>query len=174
MGYEYFGDHHTGNRFLRGECRWTSGQVETGSVISYSSAILKKISDEEILLAFQQKYSYLSDSSNMQNITNRIVEELIIINDSDDPSERSQVLAGDLPSEEEKRKLNLFKLNILKTTDDWDGQTQYTMMNLFTESRTNKYGRSRGSSWRKRFRHTQSTTSWSVKCTKFRMQHIIG
>ena len=78
------------------------GQVETGSVISYSSAISKKISDEEILLAFQQKYSYLSESSNMQNITNRIVEELIIINDSDDPSERSQVLDDNLPSEEEK------------------------------------------------------------------------
>ena len=78
------------------------GQVETGLVISYSSTISKKISDEEILLAFQQKYSYLSDSSNMQNITNRIVEELIIINDSDDLSERSQVLADNLPSEEEK------------------------------------------------------------------------
>ena len=40
-------------------------QIETGSIISYSSGISKKISDEEILLAFQQKYSYLSDSSNM-------------------------------------------------------------------------------------------------------------
>ena len=78
------------------------GKAETGSAISCPSAILKKISDEEILLAFQQKYSCLADSSNMQSIMNRIAEELIIINDSDDPLERSWIPADNLQSEVEE------------------------------------------------------------------------
>ena len=65
-------------------------QADTISSVSFPNIISKKISDDDSLLTFQQKYSKLSDNANIQSITSKMYSDLVIMDDSSNIRERSR------------------------------------------------------------------------------------
>ena len=65
-------------------------QVDTISSVSFPNIISKKIFDDNVLLTFQQKYSWLSDNANIHSITSKMYSDLVIMDDSSNIRERSR------------------------------------------------------------------------------------